>query len=374
MRLARPRGVDEHPAAAVLLAGRRWWPAPGRGARCGRPAHGWRPRRPRTAIPCTGTTTCSPFEPLVFTAPARPGVVERLPDQPRGADHDGEVGALGRVEVEHQAGRLASRRRGRTGTWNSTARWLASHSSVRRSSQSTWWISRCEPSDHIGDGAHPVRGALGHVALHERRLPGPHPLHRQRPAGEQRDDPVGDRVEVVDEVALGDLEPVTQRRVQAGQPDAVALLLGHRGSPCRLGRQAATGARRPGSAWGPAQRRREPGPGRSVTGCTLRSRRSRRRDELGLGEDCARGEQLADLVDPGRDVGEQQPADPGRRARARRPRARSGAARRAGPGPAGAPPRPAARRRRGRARRPARRGRCRRCRPATGRRRSAGSA
>jgi hypothetical protein len=32
---------------------------------------------------------------------------------------------------------------------------------------------------------------------------------------------------VVDQVALGHVEPVTQWRVQAGQPDAVAFLVGH---------------------------------------------------------------------------------------------------------------------------------------------------
>jgi hypothetical protein len=34
------------------------------------------------------------------------------------------------------------------GTWYSTARWLASQSRVRRSSQSTWCTSRCAASDH----------------------------------------------------------------------------------------------------------------------------------------------------------------------------------------------------------------------------------
>ena len=76
-------------------------------------------------------------------------------------------------------------------------------------------------------GAHPVGRPLGHVALHEGLLARAHPLHRQRAAGQQRDQPVGHGVDVVDEVALGDLQAVAQRLVEAGQPDAVPLLLGH---------------------------------------------------------------------------------------------------------------------------------------------------
>jgi hypothetical protein len=82
-----------------------------------------------------------------------------------------------------------------------------------------------------GDRPHPVRRALGHVALHERRLPGAHPLDRQRPAGQQRHHPVGHRVQVVDEVALGHVEVVTQRLVEAGQPDAVAFLFARHRRP-----------------------------------------------------------------------------------------------------------------------------------------------
>ena len=99
--------------------------------------------------PRTGTTTCTPFDPLVFTAPASPESSSAC-----------WTSRAARTTVEKSAPSGGSRSRTRPvgsaspirkkGTWNSTARWLASHSSVRRSSQSTWAISRCEPSDQMG--------------------------------------------------------------------------------------------------------------------------------------------------------------------------------------------------------------------------------
>ena len=56
-------------------------------------------------------------------------------------------------------------------------------------------------------------------------LPGPHAHHRQRPLLELGDDPVGHRVEVVDEVALRRVGAVECRAVEAGELDAVAGLL-----------------------------------------------------------------------------------------------------------------------------------------------------
>jgi len=46
--------------------------------------------------------------------------------------------------------------------------------------------------------------------------------HRQRPVRQPGDDPVADRVEVVDEIALGRLGAVEQRLVEVGESDAVA--------------------------------------------------------------------------------------------------------------------------------------------------------
>ena len=172
----------------------------------------------------TGTTTCTPFEPLVFTAPLSPESSSACWTSRAARTTVAKSAPSGGSRSSTRPVGSASPTR-KNGTWNSTARWLASHSSVRRSSQSTWAISRCEPSDHTGDGAHPVRRALRHVALHERRLTGAHPLDRQRPAGEQRHEPVGDGVQVVDELALGHPEVVAQGLVEAGQPDAVPLLL-----------------------------------------------------------------------------------------------------------------------------------------------------
>jgi hypothetical protein len=44
-----------------------------------------------------------------------------------------------------------------------------------------------------------------------------HPDHRQRPVGQHRDDPLGDGVEVVDEVPLGRPGAVEERLVEVGE-------------------------------------------------------------------------------------------------------------------------------------------------------------
>ena len=62
--------------------------------------------------------------------------------------------------------------------------------------------SRCDASAQTVVALDPVRGVLGQVLLHERRLAGPHPNHRQRPVAQPGQDALADRVEVVDQVAL----------------------------------------------------------------------------------------------------------------------------------------------------------------------------
>jgi hypothetical protein len=76
------------------------------------------------------------------------------------------------------------------------------------------------------DRRDPVGGVRGQVLLHERPLPEPGPHHRQRPPGQLGEDPVGDGVEVVDEVALGGAGPVEQLLVEVGQLDPVPHLVG----------------------------------------------------------------------------------------------------------------------------------------------------
>jgi hypothetical protein len=154
----------------------------------------------------------------------QPGVLQRLPDEPGGPDDHREVRALRRVEVEDQAGRLRVRD--------------AEERDVELDGALVGQPQERAPvvAEHLGDlavrplrpdghGAHPVRRALGHVALHERRLSGADPLDRQRTPGQQRHQPVGDGVEVVDEVALGHGEVVTEGLVETGQPYAVPFLL-----------------------------------------------------------------------------------------------------------------------------------------------------
>src|SRR5664280_290504 len=71
------------------------------------------------------------------------------------------------------------------------------------------------------DRPHPFRGVLRHVLLHERRLARPHPDHRQRPSGQHRKDAVVDRVQIVDEFALGRLLVAADEwLIEVGQLDA----------------------------------------------------------------------------------------------------------------------------------------------------------
>jgi hypothetical protein len=97
--------------------------------------------------PRSGTTTCSPFAPLVFTAPARPASSsDRRTRCATAATAAKSAPSGGSRSSTSPVGSWASTVK--NGTWNSTDRWLASHSSVRRSSQSTWCTSRCAASDH----------------------------------------------------------------------------------------------------------------------------------------------------------------------------------------------------------------------------------
>ena len=76
---------------------------------------------------------CTPLAPLVFTAPASPASSSARRTSCAARDHQREAVALGRVEVEHQVRRRAGSPAGISVGWYSTARWLANHSSVRRS-------------------------------------------------------------------------------------------------------------------------------------------------------------------------------------------------------------------------------------------------
>ena len=118
---------------------------------------------------------------------------------------------------------MRSQRSARTSVgWYSTARWLANHSSVRRSLHRAYDTSRFEDSAHSVTARHPLGGVLGQVLLHEGVLTPQDPDHRQRPVPQGREDPIAYRVEVVDQIALGRAGPVEQRLVEVGQRHAVA--------------------------------------------------------------------------------------------------------------------------------------------------------
>ncbi len=101
--------------------------------------------------PCTGTTTCSPLDPLVFTAPESPApasasrasraTATTWPNSPPSGGSRSSTSPVGSANAPSTTGE--------NGTCSSTARWLASHSSVRRSSTSTWCTSRRVRSDHV---------------------------------------------------------------------------------------------------------------------------------------------------------------------------------------------------------------------------------
>ena len=130
--------VDEHLAAAVVLheLGRGDVGVEGGGAHgdgAGGGGHLVDRRRRRRS----GTNTCTPLAPLVFTAPVEADVVEDLVHEPGRLHGLRERVALGRVEVEDEVGHVVGVATPCTSAgWYSIARWLANHSSVRRSLQS----------------------------------------------------------------------------------------------------------------------------------------------------------------------------------------------------------------------------------------------
>ena len=80
-------------------------------------------------------------------------------------------------------------------------------------------LRRLGPERHPRD---PVGGVARQVLLHERRLPGPDPHHRQHPSRQAGEQPVRHGVEIVHQLALGHLRPVEQGLIEVGQLDPCA--------------------------------------------------------------------------------------------------------------------------------------------------------
>ena len=174
-----------------------------------------------------GTNTCTPFAPLVFTAPSSPTSASAC--RTRWATCttiENDASAVRRVEVEHQMRRSigtigAHQRRvvldgplvGEPQQRPAVVAQRVGHLALRR----------LGPQRHR---AHPVRRVLRHVLLHERVLAAMHADHRQRPVAEHGQDAVRHGVEVVDEVALRRAGAVEQRLIEVGERDADVLVVG----------------------------------------------------------------------------------------------------------------------------------------------------
>ena len=94
----------------------------------------------------TGTNTCTPFAPLVFTAPSNPTSVRacrtRCAVRTTMAKSSASGGSRSSTRWVTRSGRAASTRVG----WYSTARWLANQTSVRRSLHSAYETFRFDVS------------------------------------------------------------------------------------------------------------------------------------------------------------------------------------------------------------------------------------
>ena len=98
--------------------------------------------------PSTGTYTCTPFDPLVLTAPASPASASACRTRkaaatacPNGPPSGGSISRITCVGRSFWPARTSV-------GWYSTARWLANHSRVRQSSHSAYRTSRCDDSAH----------------------------------------------------------------------------------------------------------------------------------------------------------------------------------------------------------------------------------
>ncbi len=97
----------------------------------------------------TGTKTCTPLAPLVFTAPASPASARACRTSSAAATPAANPPPSGGSRSSTRwVVRLRSPTVARVG-WYSTARWLANQSRVRRSSQSAYAISRRDASAQI---------------------------------------------------------------------------------------------------------------------------------------------------------------------------------------------------------------------------------
>ena len=158
----------------------------------------------------------------------QPGAGQRLTDEPRRGDGHAERRALRRVEVEDQLRCVivAQADQGRVVLDRALVGEPQQRPAVVAQGVGDVALGGVRPD---GGPRDPLRGVAGQVLLHERRLARPHAHDRERPLLQLRQDPVGHRVEVVDDLALGDAGAVEGGGVEAAQRDALARLPGFLG-------------------------------------------------------------------------------------------------------------------------------------------------
>ena len=184
----------------------------------------------------SGTTICTPFAPLVLTAPARPAdasasrtSIAACTTRPKSDPAGGSMSSTrtsGAVEVARPHQRRVVLDRSLVGEPQQRAPVVAERISDVP-------VRALGPD---GDRTDEVRGVLRHVLLHERRLSWPHPDDRQRPVSKPRDDHVADGVQVVDQIPFTGISPAEQLGVKIGEGDtcpfpAVIGLIAHQPEP-----------------------------------------------------------------------------------------------------------------------------------------------
>jgi hypothetical protein len=160
------------------------------------------------------------------------GVVQYLADQPGGGHRQLEPGALRRVQIHDQVGGpdLAGEHQRRVVFHGALVGEPQQGAAVVAEGVRHLAVGRLGPD--LGAG-YPVGRVLRQVLLHEPVLAAQHPHHRQRPVPQHRQDPVADRVQIVDEVPLGGAGSGKQLGVQVGQGYAVPLFARHADHPAR---------------------------------------------------------------------------------------------------------------------------------------------
>ena len=176
------------------------------------------------ACPSSGTNTWTPLAPLVLTAPSRPASASarRTAWAARTASVNPLSAGGSRSSTRWVGGPTSMRN---SAGWYSTARWLANHSSVRRSLHRAYDTWRCDASAHIDTVATHDGVYFGTFFCMNGVWPRWTRITDRGRSPQHRNDPVGDGVEVVDEVPFGGPGAVEERLVEVGQRDAVPLLV-----------------------------------------------------------------------------------------------------------------------------------------------------